>query len=113
MHETSLVHYLHVAHRQWTYETAAEVMRAAGFEPVESYPGLAKAPWHCRCMRCGGISSPTLTNVRQGGGCRSCAGQAPVDVNAVVLELRAAGVEAVDFYPGPGKPFWVRCIKEG
>lgn len=88
-------------------------MRAAGFEPVEPYPGLAKAPWQCRCTRCGGTPSPTLTNVRQGGGCQSCAGQAPVDVNAVALELRAAGVEAVDPYPGPGKPFRVRCINDG
>jgi hypothetical protein len=88
-------------------------MRAAGFEPLEPYPGLAKAPWRCRCTRCGGIVSPTLTNVRQGGGCRSCAGQAPVDVNAVALELRAAGVEAVDSYPGPGRPFRVRCVNDG
>ena len=111
--KTGLMHHLNVAHRQWAHETAAEVMRAAGFEPVGPYPGLAKAPWQCRCTRCGGISSPTLTNIRQGGGCRSCAGQAPVDANAVALELRAAGVEALDPYPGPGKPFQVRCINDG
>jgi hypothetical protein len=89
--KNGVVHYVHVARRQWAHETAAEVMRAAGFEPVEPYPGLAKASWQCRCTRCGGSVSPTLANVRQGGGCQSCAGQAPADVNAIALELRAAG----------------------
>jgi hypothetical protein len=38
-------------------EDAVETMKAAGFEPLEDYPG-SDQPWRCRCERCGRQSLP-------------------------------------------------------
>lgn len=53
---------------------AAAVMRAAGVEPLEPYPGLANSPWRCQCLKCGAESRPSLTTARTGakGVCRRC-----------------------------------------
>lgn len=50
---------------------AVDLMRAAGFEPLEDYPGSHK-PWRCRCTHCGHISTPMRASVRKGHGCRHC-----------------------------------------
>jgi hypothetical protein len=58
---------------------AAEVMRAAGLEPLTAYPG-AHAPWPCRCQRCHEAVTPRYRAVqpcystiqRGSGGCRWC-----------------------------------------
>ncbi|MGY1583252.1 hypothetical protein [Streptomyces sp. MN13] len=51
---------------------AAEDMRAAGFEPLEPYQ-TCMTPWRSRHSVCGRISTPTLSKVRSGRGCRYCA----------------------------------------
>ncbi|MBD0675794.1 hypothetical protein BU198_35160 [Streptomyces sp. CBMA156] len=52
---------------------AVEVMRAAGLEPLEPYPGVTIRPWRCRCGGCGSVVTPNLRNVRRTGkGCRPC-----------------------------------------
>ncbi|MFF4652569.1 hypothetical protein [Streptomyces sp. NPDC001380] len=53
-------------------ESAAAQMRAAGLEPLGPYPGSTNAPWPCRCLACGTPSSPRLSSVRTGYGCRHC-----------------------------------------
>lgn len=45
---------------------------AAGLSPLTDYPGNAHAPWKSRCNTCGVISSPTVSRVRSGSGCRTC-----------------------------------------
>jgi hypothetical protein len=50
---------------------AAEVMRAAGLEPLTAYPG-AHAPWPCRCQRCHEAVTPRYRAVQAGSGCRYC-----------------------------------------
>lgn len=53
-------------------EFAAEIMRSAGFQPLEDYPG-SKNNWRCLHMDCGEEVSPTFGVVRQGiGGCFKC-----------------------------------------
>lgn len=47
-------------------------MEAAGFTPLEPYPGT-NTPWPCRCEGCGNTSTPAYAHIRTGGGCRYCA----------------------------------------
>jgi hypothetical protein len=54
-------------------EAAANVMRAAGLEPLVKYPG-ATTPWLCRCTKCDAEVQPRYNGVQQGqGGCSNCA----------------------------------------
>jgi len=50
---------------------AENVMKAAGFQPLESYNGMAK-PWSSLCKTCGQISSPLPSNIQKGQGCFWC-----------------------------------------
>lgn len=64
-------------------EVAAEMMRAAGLEPLEDYPGVDR-PWRSRCMNCAAESTPRLKNVRRGRSCRYCK-EAGVDHTAAAV----------------------------
>lgn len=50
---------------------AENVMKAAGFQPLEPYNGMAK-PWRSLCKTCGQISSPLPSNIQKGQGCLWC-----------------------------------------
>lgn len=52
-------------------DAAIALMRAAGFEPVDPYPGNA-TPWRARCMNCDTVSTPRYSNVKQGSTCGVC-----------------------------------------
>lgn len=54
-----------------TAADAAQVMRAAGLEPLEPYV-RATRPWKCQCTKCGQTVSPSYHNVRKGRGCIRC-----------------------------------------
>ncbi|MCJ8505264.1 hypothetical protein MRU69_10385 [Kocuria flava] len=94
------------------HDEAAALMRIAGLEPLEPFPGVDH-PWRCRHARCGGEVSPTYTNTKRGQrGCRPCAAQEASarllmpepDARAI---MNAADLEPVEPYPGSGKPW--RC----
>jgi hypothetical protein len=53
-------------------EAAASLMRQAGLEPLEQYPGSLR-PWKCRCTKCGRTVQPCYSTIQRGsGGCRWC-----------------------------------------
>lgn len=53
-------------------EFAAEIMRSAGLEPLESYTG-SHSKWRCIHLECGEEVSPTFHDVQSGeGGCFRC-----------------------------------------
>jgi len=53
-------------------EFAAEIMRSAGLEPLENYPG-SHSNWRCIHLECGEEVQAQLTSVRGGGGgCFKC-----------------------------------------
>lgn len=52
-------------------EEAQSLMRESGFAPLESFPG-SKAPWRCKCLQCGKVSTPAYGNVKNGTGCIYC-----------------------------------------
>ena len=88
-------------------DTAAEVMRNAGVEPQEEYPGYFE-PWTCRCRTCDKLCSPRVANVRRGqGACRHCAGK--WDEADIVAFMRERNFEPLEPYPGNHQPWRVRC----
>jgi hypothetical protein len=94
-------------------EEAAAVVCQAGLEPLVPYPGAKSKPWLCRCKKCGKEVTPLLKSLLRGGGCRYCAKTAPLNPNEAAAEMRAAGFEPSDPYPGAGKPWRCRCQKCG
>jgi hypothetical protein len=55
---------------------AAAEAHAAGFEPLEPYPGKTTDRWRCRCL-CNTDITLTLTSIRRGRiGCGKCSGGA-------------------------------------
>ena len=91
---------------------AMEILRAAGAEPLEPYPGVLK-PWRSRCRRCQREVSPRLTSIKQGGGaCRFCGSRRLRDVDAEAL-MRSAGLEPLEPYPGSKAPWDCRCTTCG
>lgn len=94
-------------------EEAADVMRAAGLEPIEPYPGAKSKPWLCRCKKCGKEVTPWLKSVLRGSGCSYCAGTAPINPDEAADKMRAAGFEPLVSYAGSGKPWLCRCKKCG
>jgi len=90
-----------------THDQAADIMRAADFEPLEPYRGV-DAKWRSRCLQCSRESTPTLTNVRAGKRCKYCNGR-EVDPGEAVAEMRAAGFEPLVPYPGTNEPWKCRC----
>lgn len=50
---------------------APGILRAAGFDPAEPYPGAHK-PWACRCRACGTDLVIRYIKIRQGHGCPAC-----------------------------------------
>lgn len=88
---------------------AAALMRVHGFEPLEPYPG-ASVGWHCRCTTCGKESKPLYSGVKgRRHRCGHCAGSAPLDPVACAAEMRAAGFEPLEPYPGSDKRWLCRC----
>lgn len=59
--------------RRLTNAETVPVMRAAGLEPLEDYPGSG-VPWLCLCTSCGKEVSPRYKGIKGGqSGCLSCA----------------------------------------
>lgn len=98
--------------QQLNHDEAAALMRRAGLEPLEQFPGVDR-PWRCRHGRCSREVNPTYTNTKRGqGGCRSCAAQ---DASARLLRpeptaraiMNASRLEPLEPYRGSNKPW--RC----
>jgi hypothetical protein len=78
---------------------AAEVMRAAGLEPLEPYPGW-NVPWKCRCVNCGNEVEPRFTKIQQGrGGCKPCGYKASAEKLRLDPAFAAAAMEAAGLEP--------------
>ncbi|MEU8545354.1 GIY-YIG nuclease family protein [Streptomyces sp. NPDC048717] len=89
------------------------IMRAAGLEPLEPYPG-AGTPWRCRHEACGREVKARYSNVKRGVGiCRWCAPNAPVDAEGAAALMRTAGLEPLVPYPGTDTPWPCRCTACG
>lgn len=85
------------------------LLRDAGFEPLEPYPGVM-TPWNCRCLTCGKSTTKTLNDIKNRVlGCRWCL-RLIVDPDSAVKIMRNAGLEPLTGYPGSSKPWSCRCL---
>ena len=95
---------VHCARKVVNNDGAAEIMRTAGLEPQEPYPGAGQ-PWRCVHIPCGKLVSPRYASIQRGhGGCRSCVGLVVDPLKAMEI-MRAAGLEPIVPYPGAAKPW--------
>jgi hypothetical protein len=87
------------------------VMRAAGLEPLEPYPG-SMTKWRCRCLRCGNEVEPKWYAIQQGGrGCRTCADAAlRLSEHEAVSAMNDAGFEPLEPYVNNYTPWRSRCL---
>lgn len=94
-------------------EFAADIMRDAGLEPLENYPG-SKSKWRCLHLECGQEVLATLSGIRQGeSGCFKCGakkrGEAlRVNADEARKFMIANGLEPQEPYELSNKPW--KCI---
>lgn len=100
--------------RRFTPDQAVVMLRAAGAEPLEPYPENMTKPWRCRCLSCGADIFPRMQALAKAKhACRYCHGPTPVNPDFAIDEMRRAGVEPLEPYPGYDKPWSVRCCTCG
>lgn len=100
---------IYCAQRKVDDADAIAVMTTASLEPLEPYPG-SNSPWHCRCMKCQRVVSPTMTRVKSGDakGCAYCSNRR-VDPDDAIAIMESAGFTPLEPYKG-GKNGWLsRC----
>ena len=93
-------------------------MRERGAEPLVPFPGTQQ-PWRCRCLTCGGESSPRYNDVANkgtgvcSGACRSrkISDGNRRDAMEAVAVMRLWGWEPLEDYPGAGRRWNCRCIQ--
>ena len=95
-----------------SHDAATEVMRQAGFEPLEQYKSADK-PWLTRCLTCQDERPRRLRAIQQGSGCRACAGLDPITREAATAVFLAAGFEPVENFSGANAPWRARCMTCG
>lgn len=53
-------------------EVAIQIMRNSSLEPLEPYQN-SKVPWKSKCLNCGAVVYPRISDIKNGGsGCRKC-----------------------------------------
>lgn len=63
---------------------AIDFMLKANLQPLETYKSSNKA-WKCKCLICEKITSPSLSGVLRGRGCKWCAGNRIEEADAIAI----------------------------
>ena len=87
-------------------QEAISKMLEANFQPVEAYIKSNKA-WKSKCLTCQNITSPTLSDVLRGRGCKWCAGN-KIDEESAVAFMISKGFQPQVPYSGTHKRW--KCI---
>ena len=92
-------------------EAAIKIMLTAGFQPLVEYR-KNDAPWKCKCLTCGRISTPSLAHVKsRNGRCKFCAGVVLAS-DQVRERFRDLSLKPLEPYK-PGTPIKCQCLKCG
>lgn len=91
---------------------AVERMRAAGWEPLEAYPG-SHYRWRCRCTDCGSEGEPRLHDIGEKKCCRACSGRELVTAERALRAMLSVGWRPQVPFPGPGAPWSCACVRCG
>ena len=96
--------------RMHTEEQATKIALKKKLVPVEPYKGNTKR-WKCKCTRCGKISSPFFSAIRDGKyGCLWCAKKI-VDPAEARKKMENAGLHPLIAYPGSDIGWLCKCKK--
>jgi hypothetical protein len=104
--------------RRLPEEKTVEIMLNANLEPLEAYTD-AKTPWKSKCLECGKVVSPTLTNIKSGqSGCKFCSSKAlgikqtkPQEV--AIQVMRGSFLEPLEPYQSGKEPWKCKCLNCG
>jgi hypothetical protein len=97
---------------------AVAMMRKAGCEPLEPYPGSHVA-WKSRCMKCDALVQPRLGGIQSGqGGCKKCGivssaqtrMYTPREAEKIALRNKLKPLES---YKGANKKWKCKCLRCG
>jgi recombinational DNA repair protein (RecF pathway) len=97
-------------------DDAVKLMRDAGLEPLEPYPG-SNAKWKCKHLKCGEIVYPMHSWIVAGqGGCQKCGYvesglKGRVSEKLAIQVMKKAGLTPLTPYDGAGKPWKSRCSR--
>jgi hypothetical protein len=94
--------------RRFSDDLAVPLMRAAGAEPLEPYPG-SHARWRSRCLTCHREVRPSLSSARTQGPCVYCGGN-KVDQSVVHAAMERAGLRPLGEFPGSDVPWPCQCM---
>lgn len=86
-----------------------ELVRRAGFTPLQPYSGRTKDRWRCRCETCGKTVAVLIAHVARGHGCGYCSGRL-TDEDEVRDEMLSYGFEPLVPYPGSHVGWRSRCL---
>ena len=99
-------------------EKAIQILRKAGCEPLEPYPG-SNVPWRSRCMKCDSLIQPRLGAIQSGqGGCRKCGIKTGAKLRMHTEEqariiAKKKNLEPLEPYSGNNKRWKCQCLKCG
>lgn len=94
----------------FTQAEAKKIALKKKLEPLEPYQGSQKK-WKCKCLRCGKVSNPNFSAIRDGKyGCLWCAKKI-VDPMAAREMMVKAGLEPLVAYPGSDIGWLSKCKK--
>lgn len=96
------------ARRRMDQTEAIQTMKSANLLPLVPYPGANKG-WKSKCLICKRETSPNLSYVAGGGGCKYCGGKA-VDPEEAKDFMLQAGFRPLKAYPGASKPWECQCM---
>ncbi|MFB9249958.1 hypothetical protein ACFFWE_17065 [Sphaerisporangium melleum] len=91
-------------------EAAVTVIRAAGVEPLEDFPGT-QVTWRCRCNTCGKEIDVWYSSVAYAGNgaCYYCSGTMRLTDEEAHAEMLSLGLQPLVTYPGSNVAWRSRC----
>ena len=97
-----------------TADEAGIILREAGGEPLEPYPGNQNKPWRARCLKCGTDITPRLVNLRFKKACSVCRGHKKHSHQSLLGLLAKKKLRPLQRYPGNTHKKWrCQCLKCG
>jgi hypothetical protein len=100
--------------RRFSDSDAKKIMLQNQLKPLEPYKG-ADLPWKCKCLVCGGESSPRLASVKKGRRCRHCGHNKTADRNRLSQNkteklMLKSKIKPLEPYMSANTPWKCKCL---